>query len=353
MTTVRLLGAITSNMKYKNILGPQMYRFYSTSNRETFKAEAPIGVYQNGRTAFQLDLLGVRLGESYNRLSRHVNLYFRQKQVSVMDYEQDKALTQPPRRVQRDRRSGETIEQVQEAYPGLQLFHISSLANRFGESYSYVANHINTVFSPKQIHVNVSPDEGFRKSRIRMQRVTSSKSVIHEETTQRLMPEIDDNICSSWEEGYLHFARHINRYFGAKVADKGHQIRITQKTSDSKTKDHTSLLHPKSPGLFHMSSLTTRFGENYTHMAKHINQYFKGSTASENDQLDGELEHYRHSPELIQNKSVSFFDCLLNPSTIPGFVGSYLGMSSGRQIDQTKTMTRTAEEMLDTTVSHL
>lgn len=342
-------------MKYENILGPQMYRCYSTSNRETFKAEAPIGVYQNGRTAFQLDVLGVRLGESYNRLSRHVNLYFRQKRVSMMDYEQDESLTRPPRRVQRDRRSGESIEQVQEAYPGLQLFHISSLANRFGESYSYVANHINTVFSPKQTHINVSPDEGFRKSRMSMERVVmSSKSVIHEEATQRLKPPIDDNICSSWEEGYLHFARHINRYFGAKVTDRGHQMphtkTNTQKTSDSKTKDHTPILHPKSPGLFHMSSLTTRFGENYTHMAKHINQYFNGSAASENDQLDGELEHYRRSPKLIQNKSVSFLDCLLNPSTIPGFVGSYLGMSSGRRIDQTKTMTRTAEEMLDTTV---
>ncbi|XP_058620497.1 calcium-independent phospholipase A2-gamma-like isoform X1 [Onychostoma macrolepis] len=384
---IRLFGAISSNMKYENVLGLQMYRLYSTSSRETFKAEAPIGVYQHSRTTFRLHLLGLRLGESFNRLSRHINLYFNQKQVSVVDYGQgglmsavQEPLTRTSRRVQRERRTGESrdfigtpaIEQVCEAsshqpltsaYPGLQLFHITSLANRFGESYSYVANHINSVFSrnpAKQIHMEVSPDDGLKRSRRRKQRVIGNKSVQTQlNISVGTRPEIDNNVSSSWDEGYLHFARHINRYFGAKVADtvekSAHTETNTLKTSvspDALHKPKDPLLQPKSPGLFHMSSLTTRFGENYTYMANHVNRYFKGSAALENEEVDGELNLYRgsHKYTVIQEKPVSFFECLLKPSTIPGFVGSYLGMGSSRHSDQTTTVTRTPEEILDKTV---
>lgn len=375
-------------MKYENVLGLQVYRLYSTSSRETFKAEAPIGVYQHSRTIFRLHLLGLRLGESFNRLSRHINLYFKQKQVSVVDYGQgglmyavQEPLTRTSRRVQRERRTGEfgafigtpAIEQVCEAsshqpltsaYPGLQLFHISSLANRFGESYSYVANHINSVFSrnpAKEIHMEVSSDDGFKRSRSRKRRVIGNKSVQTQlNISIGTRPEIDNNVSSSWDEGYLHFARHINRYFGAKVADtvekSPHTEMNTLKTSvspDALHKPKDPLLQPKSPGLFHMSSLTTRFGENYTYMANHVNRYFKGSAASENEEVDGELNLYRgsHKYTVIQEKPVSFFECLFKPSTIPGFVGSYMGMGSSRHSDQTTTVTRTPEEILDKTVS--
>ncbi|KAL0158504.1 hypothetical protein M9458_046580, partial [Cirrhinus mrigala] len=171
-------------------------------------------------------------------------------------------------------------------------------------------------------------------------------------------PEIDNSVSSSWDEGYLHFARHINRYFGAKVVDtvekSTHAETNILKTSvslDTLNKSKDPLLQPKSPGLFHMSNLTTRFGENYSYMANHINQYFKGSAALENEEVDGELEYYRGSPEhtVIQEKPVSFYDCLLKPSNIPGFVGSYLGMGSSRRSEQTTTVTRTPEEILDET----
>lgn len=376
-------------MKYDNVFGLQMYRLYSTSSRETSKAEAPIGIYQHNRTTFQLRLLGLRLGESFNHLSRHINLYFKQKQVYVVDHGQggmmsavQEPLTRTSRRVQRVRRTAESrafigtpaTEQVSESsshqpltstYPGLQLFHISSLANRFGESYSYVANHINSVFSrnpAQQIHMAVSPDDGLKRFRSRKQRVMGNKSALCRETAQTQQnismgtrPEIDNNVSSSWDEGYLHFARHINQYFGAKVEDTVEKTAHTEilKTSvslDSLNKPKDPLPQPKSPGLFHMSSLTTRFGENYTYMANHINRYFKGSAASENEEGDGELNLYRGSPKytVIWEKT-SFFECLLKPSTIPGFVGSYLGMGSSRQSDQNTTVTRTPEEIRDKT----
>ncbi|KAL1249828.1 hypothetical protein QQF64_020833 [Cirrhinus molitorella] len=366
--TIRLFGAISSNN-----------RLYSTSSRETFKAEAPIGVYQHSRSTFRLHLLGLRLGESFNHLSRHVNSYFKEKQLSVVDYGQgglmsavQEPLSRTSRRVHRERRIGEyrAFEQVNEAssnqpstsaYPGLQLFHISSLANRFGESYSYVSNHINSMFSrnpAKQIHMEVSPDDGLRRSRSRKRRVMDNKSALcRENITMGTRPEIDNSVSSSWDEGYLHFARHINRYFGAKVADKKSTLAETKilKTSvspDALNKAKDPLLQPKSPGLFHMSSLTTRFGENYTYMANHINQYFKGSAASENKVVDGELEYHRGSPEhtVIQERTVSFYECLLKPSTIPGFVSTYLGMGSSRSSDHTTTVTKTTEEILDKTI---
>ncbi|XP_039507873.1 calcium-independent phospholipase A2-gamma-like [Pimephales promelas] len=390
--TKRLFGDVSCNMKYENGLGLQKYHLYSTSSRETFKAEAPIGVYQNSRTTFRMHLLGLRLGESFNRLSQHINLYFKQKQVSVTDYGQielissvQEPFTRTQRRVQRERGSRAfigtpSIEQAHQtsskqaltsAYPGLQLFHISSLANRFGETYSYVANHINSVFSrnpDEQIHVEVSPDDGFRRSRNRKRRVMGNKGVLHwenEQTQQNISlgtrPEIDKNVSSSWEEGYLHFASHINRYFGAKVADTveespgvDHQLSKTSVSLDplNKTKHPSSLLlQPKSPGLFHVSSLATHFGENYTYMANHVNRYFNGSAAVENEEVGRDLhteEHYRGSSEdmVSQEKPVTFFEYLLKPSTLPGFMGSYLGMGSSRRSDHA-TVTRTPEEMLD------
>ncbi|XP_059383536.1 calcium-independent phospholipase A2-gamma-like [Carassius carassius] len=384
--TIRYFGTISSNMKYENVFGLQMYRLYSNSSRETFKAEAPIGVYQHNRTTFQLRLLGLRLGESFNHLSRHINLYFKQKHVSVVDHGQggmmsavQEPLTRTSRRAQRERHTGESrafigtpaIEQVSESsshqpltsiYPGLQLFHISSLANRFGD----VANHINSVFSrnpEQQIHMAVSPDDGLKRFISRKQRVMGNKRSLCRETAQTQQnismctrPEIDNNVSSSWDEGCLHFARHINQYFGAKVEDTVEKTAHTEilKTSvslDTLNKPKDPLPQPKSPGLFHMSSLTTRFGENYTYMANHINQYFKGSAASENEEVDRELNLYRGSPKytVIWEKT-SFFECLLKPSTIPGFVGSYLGMGSSRHSDQNTTVTRTPEEIRDKTV---
>ncbi|XP_051962265.1 calcium-independent phospholipase A2-gamma-like isoform X2 [Xyrauchen texanus] len=417
ITPTRRFRTVTNNMKFEYELSLQIHRFYSSSSRESFKAEAPIGVYQNSRTPFRLHFLGMRLGESFNRLSRHINMYFMKKEASLIYYEQEglmcavqDPLTRTQRRAQsqralRERHSGENsafigtpaLEQIQEASSnqsqgpslsnlGLQLFHISSLATRFGESYSYVANHINSVFtrSPaKHFHAEVLLDDEFRRSRGRKRRVVGNKSDTYRESelqnrenntpTRTLAAEISNNkVSSSWEEGYVHFARHINRYFGAKAdsieelphnqrtASADHQMSHTetQMLKSSIALDQSPLegadsstlpLRPK--GLFHMSSLTTHFGENYTYMANHINRYFKGSAVSE---VEGEMdrEHYteqnRDSPEytMTQKKTVSFFQSLLKPSTIPSLVGSFLGIGSSRNSDHTTYVARAPEAML-------
>lgn len=257
ITPSGLSGRVTKNIKYVHEVTLQMFRVYSTSSRETFKAEAPIGVLQNSRSSLQLHLLRLRLGESFICLSRHINLYFKQKEVSVLDNGQqvfisEETFTRTQRRALRGRSSGDArsfigspVLQVQEASLNLsqeppltqgfarpQLFHISTIATTFGESYSYVASHINSVFSrnpAKEIHVEVSSDDAFRRSRKRLRKIIRNKEAPcqkNEQTQQNIsMPtqtsaaEVhSNNESSSWEEGYLHFARHINRYFGAKVA---------------------------------------------------------------------------------------------------------------------------------------
>ncbi|XP_065142158.1 calcium-independent phospholipase A2-gamma-like [Paramisgurnus dabryanus] len=370
ISPIRIFGPIAKNMKYENEQNLQMFRLYSTSSREEYKAEAPIGVLQNSRTSLRMNLWKMRFGESFSRLSSHINLYFKPKQ-DVLIHE---PLTRIRRQVLRDTRfigspvhkqassnqsGGSTLNS---SYPGPQLFHISSLATRFGESYTYVANHINSMFSrspAKQIHVMASSEDVFKRSRNRKRRIKGNKNALCQDNKQPLQNQSiptrtsaaevhNNNISSSWEEGYLHFARHINRYFGAKVADTAEesqtQVHKSSVFSLERTQDLKSPPQPKSPGLFHMSSLTTRFGENYTYMAKHINRYFKGSTATEDEEIHTEYFGSSLECSVTLEKQVSFFECLLKPSAIPSLMGNYLGMSS--RSDQTTAEARIPETMM-------
>ncbi|XP_036446563.1 calcium-independent phospholipase A2-gamma-like [Colossoma macropomum] len=378
---LRPLSCTNISLKHgANLCCAKASRIYSTSSRETFKAEAPIGVYQNSKAAFQMQLLRMRLGNSFKRLSRHINVYFKQKEVAASVFSGQasfvSAVQEPITRVQRreqcqralrDRaymvrqpREETLMNQSEEpplfsAYPSLQLFHISSLATRFGESYSYVASHINSVFSknPVKQACEVLPASE-RMMRTRKRKVTEHQSTISKQNTvletgstlfnagQAAAEEVNNpDLSCSWEEGYLHFARHINRYFGAKMADAVEESQHSQSTysakheqscaasqgsSSSESTLNSLPLRPKS--LFHISSLTTRFGENYAYMSTHINHYFKGSAATEEEV---ERDPYRGQPEYsvtLERKPLSFFQCLLNPSAIPSTVGSYLGMAS-------------------------
>ncbi|KAI4872002.1 hypothetical protein NFI96_022505, partial [Prochilodus magdalenae] len=351
----------------------QTSRNYSTSSREAFKAEAPIGVYQNSKAAFQMQLLRLRLGNSFKRLSRHINMYFKQKEMAASVFSGqigfESAVQEPITRVQRRAQSQSaprtrtyTVREPKEetnlnkseepplfsAYPSLQLFHISSLATRFGESYSCVANHINSVFSKnpvKQVCDELTPEDIQRRSPSRKRGAGNNQNAIgtqnsllqNRNASPAAAEEVNNpDMSCSWEEGYLHFARHINRYFGAKMADTVEESQSTysahhkQKravSQGSPASDSTQISLPLRPkSLFHISNLTTRFGESYAYMGTHINYYFKGSAATEEeverDPYKGQPE-YRATPE-----RKNFFQYLQNPSAIPSFVGSYLGMSS-------------------------
>ncbi|XP_027000602.1 calcium-independent phospholipase A2-gamma-like [Tachysurus fulvidraco] len=340
----------------------QVSRMFSASKRETFKQEVPLRV----KDTVQMQWMQVRFGDTFKRLSKHINMYFKQKEMSESCQAVFvSAMQKPFTGVQRQAQTQNSIEgkearelkqmqypsisQSQEShltsgYPGLQLFHMSSLVTRFGESYSYVSSHINSVFL-KQVYKEVpSSEDILERNRTIFKRVGKNqiKENMSQETGQTHYNEatVDVNntdVCSSLEEGYLHFARHINRYFGAKVTDtvkeSPHQqgkgsdrnmlvYSMDHQNSCAESRD-TLPLRPKS--LFHLSNLTTHFGENYAYMATHINHYFKSSTAAD-EHL--ERDPYNEQSGSTLEKQSSFLQGLLNSFGIQRLGRGYLGRAS-------------------------
>ncbi|KAM4563459.1 calcium-independent phospholipase A2-gamma-like isoform 1-T2 [Odontesthes bonariensis] len=367
-------------------------RFYSSSDRDAFKAEAPVGIFDEALNSFHLSSLGGHLGQSFNQLSWHINVYFKRKNVVALTENASFIVTAPeylgrsPRRRHSQRSATDqnmstskgTTQSLKsqgkqensdkstskKEMSGLQLFHISSLTTRFGESYSYVANHINSVFS--QQNATVQKQESFetlsstrgaaRKQRRKKILNTVEPSEVKlngEQTTEK-----PSNISSSWEEGYLHFARHINKYFGAKVTEEAEKKReelSVQKNTNKKyfSPQSTSQTHstrsqlkqepisPETGGLFHGSLDTTNFGENYYQTSSHINQYFKSQSGpnvdTDRDTLTEMDPRTLKSTERL--KTISFKDLLHRPtSAIPDLLGSFLKMGTMSQTTKANTV---------------
>ncbi|XP_053173609.1 calcium-independent phospholipase A2-gamma-like [Scomber japonicus] len=361
-------------------------RFYSSSNRDAFKADAPIGIIDEARNSFLLSSLGVRLGQSFNRLSKHINVYFKRKEIVLAEnvglvVTAPESLGRSQRRYQSQRAAKERnvsegkdttqtlkCKEEQESsgtgtlikeISGLQLFHISTLATKFGESYSYVANHINSVFSPAvakvQVQENLETMSSTRRTNRRQNRRKMQNNYVLNATETEISQVKSggnqavvepNNISNTWEESYHHFARHINRYFGAKVTDEiGHHNRresfpmerkntyknlSTQSTSQTQSPTSQWIQEeptvPETGGLFHSSRNTTNFGENHFQMSSHINQYFKGQSALDED-ISRNLDHGSTTSGKL--KTVSFIDCLRHPtSAIPDLLGAFLKPSS-------------------------
>ncbi|XP_044067601.1 calcium-independent phospholipase A2-gamma-like [Siniperca chuatsi] len=395
----------------KEVKHLQVVRFYSSSNRNTFKAEAPIGIFEEAQNSFNLSSLGGRLGHSFNRLSRHINIYFKRKDIVPLTENAGLVVTTPEylgrsqRRSQsqrarernisegkdttqtlkcKDKQQSSGTSPLTQGNSGLQLFHISSLATTFGESYNYVANHINSVFSSGFMKVQMqenletmSSTKGTnrRQKRRKMQNTCIINS--QEAEIARVKSGADtvtvepDNISSSWDEGYLHFARHINKYFGAKDTNEVDQDQNRREQlpveKNSTYKKHFStqstsltqgaksqlkqeeLITSQTGGLFHSSHNTTNFGENYFQMSAHINQYFKGQSGF-NEDIDRNtlMEMDPGSSTSKRLKTVSLMDCLRHPtSAIPDLLGAYLKLGPLTQTGKTKPAMTSPEAILN------
>uniref|UniRef100_A0A3Q3NH86 Calcium-independent phospholipase A2-gamma-like n=1 Tax=Mastacembelus armatus TaxID=205130 RepID=A0A3Q3NH86_9TELE len=258
-TSYHLLRHFTNELKHLEVV-----RFYSSSYKNPVKAEAPIRIFKEAQNHFHLNSPGECLGQSFNQLSKHMNIYIKRNNVeptaeytclTALEYHGRSQRCSHSHWAARETNISEgkdimqTLEGKQQTTPnkqecsgrnpstqenpGLQLFHISSLSTRFGESYSYVANHINSVFSLgfKKTQLQEKLESmSFTTGTNRMQknRKIPNTCIINSEEAKfsqvQLHPEQatveSKNIPNSWEEGYLHFARHINKYFGAKVTDE-------------------------------------------------------------------------------------------------------------------------------------
>lgn len=392
------LRGYTKDMKHF-----QFVRFYSSSSRNSFKAEAPIGILEEAKSSFNLSSFGGHLGQSFNRLSRHINIYFRKSKdvvpldenacvvVTTPDYHSRSQSLSQRTEISEGKDKTQTLEckEISGTAPlirgnsGLQLFHISSLTTTFGESYSYVSNHINSVFSRGSAKVEMQENPGTmstprmthkrHKSR-RMQNtyITDSKNATgaHAKLAADQAP-LENNITGSWEDGFRQFARHINKYFDAKVTDEGqnrteqppagrsgtHKTNIpTQSTSQNqysmyqtKQEGHSA---PENRGLFHSSHNTTSFGENYFQTAGHINQYFKSQSELDED-LDGDILTETDPRSAISEKTISFMDCLRHPtSAIPGLLGSYIKLGTLSHTVKPKPAITSSEATLNRKVSY-
>lgn len=362
----------------------QLVRFCSSSSRDTFKAGAPIGIME--KNSFNLSSVGGHLGQSFSQLSRHINIYFRRKDVAphhpsvtALDYVGRSQRRSQTQRAAREQKLTEDKDKQEISRTGpsmqtdsrLQLFHMSSLATTFGESYSYVAQHINSVFSRGFAKVPVQGDSEsvpFPRRTHRMQKRRKMENTDVKKDAERSVNLEDDQeavkpnlISSGWEEGYLHFARHINKYFGAKVTDDHTRHRREQLPSPSHSTSQTPVAMSQSKqeepssagtrGLFHSSRDATNFGENHFQMANHINQYFKGQNGLDED-VDTNLLVEKDLGSAASEKAVSFMDCLRHPtSALPGLLGAYLKLGPLTQTGKPRPAIMSAETVLSKKVS--
>ncbi|KAG7520540.1 hypothetical protein JOB18_031535 [Solea senegalensis] len=366
----------------------QVVRLYSSSKKDVLKPEPPIGILEEAENGFHWNSLG-RIGQSFNQLSRHINNYFKNKDDVA---ENARLVVTTPEylvRLQRHSQSqivareksiseGKSTPHVHKCkdrqessltrLSTLQLFHISSLATTFGESYNYVANHINSVFSKSfLLQEDVQTMSSTRGTQRREKRQTCSM-----DSKDAKRPQVKLNaeqgtvesgdLSSSWEEGYLHFARHINKYFGAKVTDevqnKSVQRPVEKNSISNSSTQSTSQTHGAMPqlkqkdseteGLFHSSHSTTNFGENYLQMARHINQYFKGKSVPDEDNDRNVITMQPVSATSERIKTVTFMDCLRQPtSAIPDLLGAYLNMGLLTQSSKPRTAMTPTEAIVN------
>lgn len=334
-----------------------LVRMYSSSSRNSFKAEAPIGSLKESKSSLDLSSWRGHLGQSFNQLSKHVNIYFRKKK-DVAPFEENTCLvvTTPGyvSRAQRRMKTSYSRDQTQTlggsemsgTAPTMQensrpqLFHISALTTTFGQSYSYVSQHINSVFSSSSAAVQ-QQDEPGTTTRARMTHRRQKKRKIQStyilnsaddagasanSAADQAPTESKKHSSGSWEDGFRQFARHVNNYFGATVKDGVRRNETGIETSSiptrtaslsqcaasqSKQEDQVSL---GATSLFHSSSNTTDFGENHFQMASHINQYFNGQSDLEEDRNEDALTETHHGVP-TPPKTMSFMDYLRHPTS--------------------------------------
>lgn len=347
-----------------------LVRTYSSSSRNSFKAEAPIGIVEESNSSLNLSSIGGRLGQSFNQLSKHVNIYFRKKKdiapfeenaclaVATPDYlsrtqkRMKMSASQDKRQTLEDSEMSGTAATTQQIWRP-PLFHVSALTTTFGQSYSYVSHHINSVFSsgcaavPQQDESEMTTKSRKTQRRHKKRKLQSTYIMNSPDDTASQAPT-ESSSSSRWEDGFRQFARHVNSYFGAKVTDEVPKDEEwiangtrTQPSSVSQCAASRSKreepVSPATPNLFHSSNNTTGFGENHFQMASHINQYFSGQSDLDEDQ-DGDTLVETDPGVPTPPKTMSFLDYLRHPtSAIHDLLGSYTKQS--RIVEAQPTMT--------------
>lgn len=222
---------------------------------------------------------------------------------------------------------------------GQQLFHISSLTTRFGETYRYVANHINSQFS--LVSARVQKQETFKTQWKHGKRKSQNISDLSHVKL--------NNVSSSWEEGYLLFARHINNYFGAKATYEA------QKKGDKNLKEIKSY----EKQLFTSSnsrniSNPNNFGENNLQTEETKKQFFNSQGQLKNNSRGSFQEvDKRNLKAAGRLKYLSIAEYLRYPTaSIPNLLSTFLKTDISSQTIKPKTAVTSPKSTLKKSVSN-
>ncbi|XP_051913954.1 calcium-independent phospholipase A2-gamma-like isoform X2 [Hippocampus zosterae] len=333
--------------------------FNKVKGRQVVRWHLPSTCVGAQTNCFEMSSHGACPAQSLNQLCQHIKIYFPNKDLVSRAGSVPAYFSQTQRRCQSQLGSpqrplseapqspvSESNDATAQSYrdkqkdlglatqenAGLQLFHISSLATRFGESYNYVATHINSVFLQAFAKLQVPEKEEMtkRSKRRPRRRKTQSHPVMYYEDIEmsHLKSSADQaaaqlNHSRSWEEGYRQFARHINSYFGAKAADDAHLQRqpesspqLTSRIQGGTTQHEQDPISPES-GLFHCSHNSVDFRETKWQMSSHMDHHLHKTSRNLKEETDW--------PAADRPEAIPFMDCFRHPTrAIPDLLRAYL-----------------------------
>ncbi|KAF6721228.1 Calcium-independent phospholipase A2-gamma [Oryzias melastigma] len=334
-----------------------------------------MGIFEGALKGFQLG------GRSFHEPPGNISIYFRSRKLVENVGNQGFIAVAPQYLSKRQRHrhcqrsdqtmifSKDTVQSLRSKGPtknaetsssvpensGQQLFHISSLTTRFGETYSYVANHINSAFS--QVSAKVQKQETFEtewKNRKRKSQNISDLS--HVKLNNEGTGDQPKNVSSSWEEGYLILARHINNYFGAKatyeVQKKGNkQLQSYEKQLSTKSNLQTGTNNSQQKPVVPELDRQIHSTPNPTNSLQTWNQISERQLKNNSEESFQEVDP-RSMKTSTTLKNLSFVEYIRHSTTsIPDLLGTFLKTDSSAQTIKPKTAMTSQESSFKKTLA--
>ncbi|XP_016531181.1 calcium-independent phospholipase A2-gamma-like isoform X2 [Poecilia formosa] len=287
--------------------------FYSCTNKDSFKTKAPIGIFNAPAL-------------KSHPLSRHFNICLKRRHAVGFGENGSFIITVPEYQCQSQKRRFSQWSAANQKQPGGSSpaqsskskekqekpetvassddksgLDISSLTAVFGETLSYVAKHIGSVFSVDDTDQKQELSAtGGKTRRVKKKKIpdSSEKPEVKQHKEQTTVEH--QNVADTSEDSFLHIAEHINKYFG---------------TTDDVDEVHSD---KELPASTKPTSKAASLNDSYSQTSSYINQYFR----SKSEQKDlGPTVKTKIDPASLKNTSLT--DVFRHPSTaISGFLSS-------------------------------
>ncbi|XP_014870103.1 calcium-independent phospholipase A2-gamma-like isoform X1 [Poecilia latipinna] len=287
--------------------------FYTCTNKDSFKTKAPIGIFNAP-------------ARKSHPLSRHFNICLKRRHAVGFGENGSFIITVPEYQCQSQKRRFSQWSAANQKQPGGSSpaqsskskekqekpetvassddksgLDISSLTAVFGETLSYVAKHIGSVFSVDDTDQKQELSAtGGKTRRVKKKKIpdSSEKPEVKQHKEQTTVEH--QNVADTSEDSFLHIAEHINKYFG---------------TTDDVDEVHSD---KELPASTKPTSKAASLNDSYSQTSSYINQYFR----SKSEQKDlGPTVKTKIDPASLKNTSLT--DVFRHPSTaISGFLSS-------------------------------